>query len=74
MIRFIDLRGQGTGNRFAFFDTVRDRFIEVGGDQVWASAPEFIEAAHLAFGQGAERFIGLMPQWVAVPPEEDDDL
>lgn len=35
MIRFIDLRGQDTGYRFAFWDTVKDQFMTVNNDQAW---------------------------------------
>jgi hypothetical protein len=53
MIRFIDLSGQITGNihdeeedtedrRFAFYNTIYDRFCEFGGSQDWDSIEEFI--------------------------------
>lgn len=35
MIRFIDLREQDTGGRFAFYNTVVDGFITANGVQVW---------------------------------------
>jgi len=46
MIRFIDLSGQITeeGKEFAFYDTVTDRFIEIGGDQIWENFNEVVES------------------------------
>lgn len=47
MIRFIDLRGQilmGDEPHFAFYDTVRDRFMDFGGEQDWNSLDDFLEA------------------------------
>jgi hypothetical protein len=41
MIRFIDIRNQGTGNRFAFYNTVNGRFVEAGGEMAWESLEEF---------------------------------
>ena len=37
MLRLVDLRGAGTGHRFAIWDTVVDRFVEIDGDQAWDS-------------------------------------
>lgn len=71
MIRFIDLRGQGTGYRFAFWDTVFDRFVRIAGDEAWDDAADFRDAFDM-MGQpyedgvkssGVERFVALMPDW-----------
>lgn len=46
MIRFIDLRGQITNDNdpcFAFYDTVRDRFLVFRNAQTWDSVEDFIE-------------------------------
>ena len=48
MIRFIDLNGQDTGYAFAFWDTITDKFIQVGEDQAWDNLPDFRECAMIA--------------------------
>lgn len=69
MIRFIDVRNQETGYRFAFFDTVRDKFCEFGGDQVWDSMEDFKWSFSVSVTEGLissseiDRFVGLMPDW-----------
>ena len=63
MIRFIDLRNQGTGNTFAFWNTITDKFIEFkDGDQAWYSFTDFIESA----GPNTDitRFKNLSPEWL----------
>ena len=82
MIRFVDIRAQGTGYRFAFWDTTRDNFCEFSGEQAWKSATDFAESFNLAGGKFADmvsvsgigRFTGLMPDWTATPMGEDDEL
>lgn len=44
MIRFIDLRNQGTGKRFAFWSTSGDHFIRIDGEQAWNTVAELKEA------------------------------
>lgn len=81
MIRFVDIRGQGTGYRFAFWDTTRDSFCEFGGDQAWESAADFAEAFNLDGGKfadmvrvsGIDRFTDLMPDWAKQPWEKSED-
>lgn len=69
MKRFIDLRGQGTCSRFAWFDTVSDTFEQHSGCQDWDTFAEF-EADYT----GAEigRFRSLAPAWVFEIPTPDD--
>ena len=43
MIRFVDLRHAGVGGRFAYFDTVTDRFIEANGTHVWETCQALSE-------------------------------
>lgn len=53
MIQFVRYRRHGvdgTHDAFAFYDTVTDRFIEIGGDQLFDSVEELTEAA----GYGGE--------------------
>ena len=44
MIRYIDLKGQDTGYAFAFWDTVTDRFIQIGNDQAWDGVDDLGES------------------------------
>jgi hypothetical protein len=72
MIRFIDLRGQGTTYKFAFWDTTKDKFCEFFDSQAWESIDDFKEAFELDGGRfsdgvrisGIERFLDLIPEWV----------
>ncbi len=41
MIRFVDIRGQGTGYRFSFWDTVTDQYICINGEQAWDDWEDF---------------------------------
>ena len=41
MIRFIDICNQGTGERFAFFNTVNNKFFEFDNEQAWTNWNEF---------------------------------
>lgn len=61
MIRFVDLRSAKiAGYRFAFWDTVRDRFVQMLDDQAWETWAEF--AADCPTDQLA-RFHALLPHW-----------
>ena len=79
MIRFIDLRGQKTGYRFAFWDTTQDKFTEFGGDSAWNNDVDFFEAFNIDGGYyvdhireaGIERFSALMPEWTNDSPDSD---
>ena len=68
MIRFIDLRGQITADRephFAFFDTVRDRFLDINSEQDWHSIEDFMEAFEISPTREhvfRERCISLIPR------------
>lgn len=46
MIHFVDLRHtyEDTGAKFAFWDTVLDRFVDLGGEQAWESWDDFEQA------------------------------
>lgn len=70
MMRFIDLRGQDVGARFAFFDTVTESFVGDKGYQTWSTEEEL----RLDLGDTplTERLIALLPAWVAVPPTEEE--
>ena len=67
MIRFIDLRDEGTGNNFAFFDTVKNRFLEFGGVAAWEDFADFKDGCSYEFEEDqnkiVERCIRLCPPW-----------
>lgn len=74
MIRFVDLRYQGVGARFAFWDTVRDRFEIWLGFQAWDTWAAFESDCILGFpreGESAETALArrrtLCPPWVFEP-------
>lgn len=45
MIRLIDIRNQGTGSRFAFWNTNSDSFVTITGEQAWRNTDELKEVA-----------------------------
>ncbi len=65
MIRFCDLREADiVGGRFAFFDTVTDRFIELEDEQVfetWEDVLDFLKGEEQTF---VDRLEQLCPVWV----------
>lgn len=63
MIRFIDIRDQGTGYRFSFWDTVRDEYIGTSNEYAWDTWEEFREL-NLFDSQKYERCKRLCPEWV----------
>ena len=78
MKRFIDLRGQHTLHRFAWWDTVRDEFDKYYGDQAWCTWDEFVESVerdgtvHPHESMVLPRLKRLCPAW-AFEPDPDDD-
>lgn len=70
VIRFIDLREQSIGYRFAFWDTNSDRFCEFDDEHAWDSVEDFTVAFNeKPSSYGIQRFINLMPAWAMVKPE-----
>jgi hypothetical protein len=73
MIRFVDIRNQGVGYRFAFWDTTVDRFVEVNGNQAWDNLEdlsrdaEATAAKHHLLG----RLKSLCPKWASDGMEDD---
>lgn len=80
MIRFIDIRNQGTGYRFAFFDTTVNQFVEVDGSEVFDSYddlefhkwPEPMDKKAKDLNVLVDRLIGLCPEWIK--DGQSDDL
>ena len=66
MIRFIDIRNQGTGFRFSFWDTIVDEFIEIDTEYAWDDWEDFLEVAKLVSIKKdvIERYRTLCPEWV----------
>ena len=69
MIRFVDLRtAEIEGTRFAFFDTVHARFMDINGDQTWETWTDFQSSLNLPqFSyktEFIERLKSLCPGWV----------
>ena len=67
MIKFIDLRGQGTDCSFAFFDTETDKFVEVSETQAWNRFTGFVHCCSLDYTDCDKlitRCRGLCPDWV----------
>lgn len=83
MIRFVDVRGQGMGARFSFWDTTRDTYCAFGGCQAWTSFQEFSDDFASEGGvyadsvrtSGIERFRDVCPDWVndGKPDVDADD-
>ena len=74
MIRFIDIRNQGTGYRFAFWDTVTNSFLMFDGDQGFENRDDF-EDAWLNSNKKAlnlNRLKSLCPKWAH--DNESDDI
>ena len=65
MIRFIDLRGQGTGCTFAFFNTVTNRFIKIGNVEAWEDFNDFRDSYGIVKPktENVNRCIKLCPPW-----------
>ena len=71
MIRFIDIRDQGTGSRFAFFNTTKCKLIEINGSNVWDNWKEFEADSYRITEPGwLDRFKSLCPEW-AFNDEQD---
>lgn len=75
MIRFVDLRPADiVGFRFAFWDTVENRFVEFNGDQAWETMWDFQDSCRSgdAVESFARRLTGLAPEWAREPSPEPD--
>lgn len=71
MLRFIDLRGQGTGKRFSFYNTVSSDFVRGDSGQGWNLKKDLEDDGSLD-PDIKERMIALLPMWVSWSDEEDD--
>ena len=71
MIKFVDIRSADIpGYRFSFWDTVKDEYVVVGGDEAWEDWAEFDEGYWHSRGDTGgvsmilERYRDLCPEWV----------
>ncbi len=67
------MRGMATGYRFAFWDTVVDRFVTIGDDQAWDTVEDLHEGAMIASIDTSRyiRYISLCPAWSYIEEKED---
>lgn len=72
MIRFIDIRNQGTVYRFCFWDTMVDRFATSNNDHAWNNWDDFLENSQGVPKELIERLKSLCPEWVF--NKEEDNL
>lgn len=75
MIRFVDIRNnKGMCDRFAFYNTITDKFCELGGEQTWTTKKEFQEAfeSEKEKHEDVSRFLCLMPEWTSVEETEEE--
>lgn len=70
MKRFIDIRGQGTGYRFCWFDTIHDQIEHHSGQTVWNTFAEFEEDFDDNNGEHLSRYRHLAPEWTFVVDEK----
>ena len=69
MYRFVDVRNQGLGGRFAWFDTTTDKFLAFDGEQVFADWEEFTDYAD---NEQITRCRRLAPEWVHEPAQDSE--
>lgn len=68
MKRFIDIRGQGTGYRFAWFDTGTDKFETHSDTCCWDTFDQF---AKDCAKEDLKRYESLTPDWAKIEDKED---
>ena len=69
MIRFVDLRPADIiGARFAYWDTIRGRFVEILGVHGWETWQEFVGDVRITgLSLDLDRFRRLTPDWAHDP-------
>jgi len=73
VIRFIDLRYQGTGSRFAFRSTVTDNLIEYNACSAWETWADLRGDIEVhGIDVELDRLRGLCPAWVFEQPTEEE--
>lgn len=78
MIRFVDIRGQGVGSRFAWYDTVSDTFLSLSGSMSWVTWDEFVEDYKAEYSDYDKAYPdtheSLCPEWAKTGPVYEDEL
>jgi len=77
MIRFVDIReAEIEGHRFAFWCTVNNEWITLGGYQAWDNWSDFRTSFVLEYGPDVERYqryVSLAPGWTVRPWDRGSD-
>lgn len=73
MFRFIDMRGQGTVDRFAFFDTISGSFVSGYAGQAWENADD-IKSDKGLDNDTKKRMFNLLPEWTHQPTDPNTSL
>lgn len=73
MFRFIDMRGQGTVDRFAFFDTISGSFVSGYAGQAWENADD-VKSDKGLDDDTKRRMFNLLPEWVHRQTDPDTYL
>lgn len=77
MIRFVDIReAEIEGHRFAFWCTVNDEWIKLGGYEAWDDWADFRQTFMIEYGPDTERYrryLSLAPGWTVHPWNRDRD-
>lgn len=65
MIRFVDIKDQGTGYRFAFWCTTSDRFVLICDQMAFDNLDDLKDAMEAACVSQdiKDRFLRLCPEW-----------
>lgn len=75
MIRFVDIRNQGIGCRFSFWNTSTNRYLSFAGEQAWDDFEDFTvdvkESDALGKSYVLRRCRSLCPDWVFDGKEDD---
>lgn len=76
MIRFVDLRGQSTGYRFAWYSTGTNHFLTFADEQVWDTWAECLDdmRAMNTHPDQIRRLQNLVPEWALVPPTSIQEM
>ena len=71
MIRFVDIRNQGTGYRFTFWNTVINQFVKIGTVFAWENWNDFLSYVGSLDSEEMDRYKSLCPEWVFNNDEDD---
>lgn len=70
MLRIIDMReATGTSSSFAIFNTVTERFIELGKEMCWDGLPDFVNHVFDTYGKEDNYMTDLVKRISHITPE-----